>query len=79
MAVKPFAAEAFMMYEAGYGISSTWTFRPDGFCAGGLLSGKYRRGQQPPDGSRHLNNWGEPPIHDEEQLYTVIDVLVEIA
>jgi aryl-alcohol dehydrogenase-like predicted oxidoreductase len=47
--------------------------------AGGLLSGKYRRGQQPPDGSRHLNNWGEPPIHDEEQLYTVIDALIEIA
>jgi aryl-alcohol dehydrogenase-like predicted oxidoreductase len=47
--------------------------------AGGLLSGKYRRGQQPPDGSRHLNNWGEPPVYDEEQLYTVIDVLVEIA
>jgi aryl-alcohol dehydrogenase-like predicted oxidoreductase len=47
--------------------------------AGGLLSGKYRRRQQPPDGSRHLNDWGEPPIHDEEQLYTVIDVLIEIA
>jgi aryl-alcohol dehydrogenase-like predicted oxidoreductase len=47
--------------------------------AGGLLSGKYRRDQQAPDGSRHLNNWGEPPIHDEEQLYKVIDVLVEIA
>jgi len=47
--------------------------------AGGLLSGKYRRGQQAPDGSRHLNDWGEPPIHDEEQLYNIIDVLVEIA
>ncbi|HZC59909.1 MAG TPA: aldo/keto reductase, partial [Chthoniobacterales bacterium] len=47
--------------------------------AGGLLSGKYRRGQQAPDGSRHLNNWGEPPIHDEDQLYNIIDVLVEIA
>ena len=47
--------------------------------AGGLLSGKYRRGQQPPDGSRHLNDWGEPPVYDEEKLYTVIDVLVEIA
>jgi aryl-alcohol dehydrogenase-like predicted oxidoreductase len=47
--------------------------------AGGLLSGKYRRGQQPPEGSRHLNNWGEPPIHDEEQLYNIIEVLVEIA
>jgi aryl-alcohol dehydrogenase-like predicted oxidoreductase len=47
--------------------------------AGGLLSGKYRRGQQAPDGSRHLNNWGEPPIHDEDQLYNIIDVLVDIA
>jgi aryl-alcohol dehydrogenase-like predicted oxidoreductase len=47
--------------------------------AGGLLSGKYRRGQQAPEGSRHLNDWGEPPIHDEAQLYNIIDVLVEIA
>jgi aryl-alcohol dehydrogenase-like predicted oxidoreductase len=47
--------------------------------AGGLLSGKYRRGQQAPEGSRHLNDWGEPPLHDEEQLYDIIDVLVEIA
>jgi aryl-alcohol dehydrogenase-like predicted oxidoreductase len=47
--------------------------------AGGLLSGKYRRGQQAPEGSRHLNDWGEPPVHDEEQLYDIIDVLVEIA
>ena len=47
--------------------------------AGGLLSGKYRRGKTAPDGSRHLNNWGEPPIHDEDQLYNIIDALVEIA
>ena len=47
--------------------------------AGGLLSGKYRRGQSGPEGSRHLNNWGEPPIHDENQLYNIIDALVEIA
>jgi aryl-alcohol dehydrogenase-like predicted oxidoreductase len=46
--------------------------------AGGLLSGKYRRGQSGPQGSRHLNNWGEPPIHDENQLYNIIDALVEI-
>ena len=36
-------------------------------------------GQQPPEGSRHLNDWGEPPIHDAEQLYNIIDILVEIA
>jgi aryl-alcohol dehydrogenase-like predicted oxidoreductase len=47
--------------------------------AGGLLSGKYRRGQQAPEGSRHFQNWGEPPVHDEEQLYNIIDVLVEIS
>jgi aryl-alcohol dehydrogenase-like predicted oxidoreductase len=47
--------------------------------AGGLLSGKYRRGQSGPEGARHLNDWGEPPIHDEDQLYNIIDVLVEIA
>jgi aryl-alcohol dehydrogenase-like predicted oxidoreductase len=47
--------------------------------AGGLLSGKYRRGKQAPEGSRHLSDWGEPPLHDEEQLYNIIDVLVEIA
>jgi aryl-alcohol dehydrogenase-like predicted oxidoreductase len=46
--------------------------------AGGLLSGKYRRGQQTPEGSRHFNNWGEPPIYHEEQLYDIIEVLVEL-
>lgn len=47
--------------------------------AGGLLSGKYRRGQNAPEGSRHFQNWGEPPVHDEAKLYDTIDVLVEIA
>jgi aryl-alcohol dehydrogenase-like predicted oxidoreductase len=47
--------------------------------AGGLLSGKYRRGQAVPEGSRHFQNWGEPPIHDETRLYDTIEVLVEIA
>jgi aryl-alcohol dehydrogenase-like predicted oxidoreductase len=46
--------------------------------AGGLLSGKYRRSQKSPEGTRHFNNWGEPPIHNEEQLYDVIDLLVEL-
>src|ERR1700736_1966576 len=46
--------------------------------AGGLLTGKYRRGQQSPEGSRHFNNWGEPPIHNEQQLYEIIDILVKI-
>src|SRR3954466_8163743 len=47
--------------------------------AGGLLSGKYRRGEQGPEGSRHLTDWNEPPVRDEEQLYDIIDALVEIA
>jgi aryl-alcohol dehydrogenase-like predicted oxidoreductase len=47
--------------------------------AGGLLSGKYRRGTPGPEGSRHLTDWDEPPVHDEDRLYDTIDVLVEIA
>ena len=47
--------------------------------AGGLLSGKYRRGQPPPPGSRHASEWDEPPVYDEDKLYDTVDVLVEIA
>ncbi|MCX8293166.1 aldo/keto reductase [Phyllobacterium sp. 0TCS1.6A] len=47
--------------------------------AGGLLSGKYRRDQAAPEGTRQLANWGEPPIRDENRLYDIIDVLVRIA
>ena len=46
--------------------------------AGGLLSGKYRRGADPPEGTRRLSDWNEPPVHDEEQLYDIVEVLVEI-
>jgi aryl-alcohol dehydrogenase-like predicted oxidoreductase len=46
--------------------------------AGGLLSGKYRRGQEGPEGSRHLTDWGEPPVRDPDQTYDTIDALVEI-
>jgi aryl-alcohol dehydrogenase-like predicted oxidoreductase len=46
--------------------------------AGGLLTGKYRRGQEPPAGSRHLTDWNEPPIPDQEQAYDIIEALVEI-
>lgn len=46
--------------------------------AGGLLSGKYRRGQSYPDGSRRLTQWQEPPVRNEEQLYDIVDVLVEV-
>src|SRR5215207_173928 len=46
--------------------------------AGGLLSGKYRRGVEPPPGSRHLGDWSEPPVHDEDKLYDTIEELVAI-
>jgi aryl-alcohol dehydrogenase-like predicted oxidoreductase len=46
--------------------------------AGGLLSGKYRRGQPPPPGSRHAGEWSEPPVYDEGKLYDTIETLVEI-
>ncbi len=46
--------------------------------AGGLLSGKYRRDVTAPEGSRHLTDWNEPPVHDENKLYDIVDVLVEI-
>jgi aryl-alcohol dehydrogenase-like predicted oxidoreductase len=46
--------------------------------AGGLLSGKYRRGVQPPAGSRQLTDWNEPPVHDQERLYDTVEVLVRI-
>ncbi|TNC24902.1 aldo/keto reductase [Amycolatopsis alkalitolerans] len=47
--------------------------------AGGLLSGKYRRGQAAPSGSRHLTDWNEPPVRDEDKLYDTIEELVSIA
>jgi aryl-alcohol dehydrogenase-like predicted oxidoreductase len=46
--------------------------------AGGLLSGKYRRGVEGPAGSRQLSDWDEPPVRDQEQLYDIVDALVEI-
>ncbi|WP_305783436.1 aldo/keto reductase [Symbioplanes lichenis] len=46
--------------------------------AGGLLSGKYRRGQEPPAGSRQLTDWNEPPVRDQEQLYDTVEELVAI-
>ncbi|GAA5191903.1 aldo/keto reductase [Rugosimonospora acidiphila] len=46
--------------------------------AGGLLSGRYRRDQQPSAGSRQLTEWGEPPVYDREKLYDTVDALIEI-
>jgi aryl-alcohol dehydrogenase-like predicted oxidoreductase len=47
--------------------------------AGGLLSGKYKRGEDAPEGSRHLTDWNEPPVYDEDKLYDTVDVLVGVA
>lgn len=46
--------------------------------AGGLLSGKYRRGQDAPDG-RHVTEWSEPPVRNEDKLYDTIETVVDIA
>jgi aryl-alcohol dehydrogenase-like predicted oxidoreductase len=46
--------------------------------AGGLLSGKYRRGVQAPPGSRHLSDWDEPPVNNEDKLYDTIELAVKI-
>jgi len=46
--------------------------------AGGLLSGKYRRDRPGPEGARQLTDWNEPPVRDADQLYDVVDALVQI-
>jgi aryl-alcohol dehydrogenase-like predicted oxidoreductase len=47
--------------------------------AGGLLSGKFRRGKKGPEGSRHFAlKWREPPIYDSEKLFDIVEVLVEV-
>jgi aryl-alcohol dehydrogenase-like predicted oxidoreductase len=47
--------------------------------AGGLLSGKYRRGEPGPAGSRLLSGWDEPPVRDQDKLYDIVDVVVAVA
>src|SRR5918993_2783472 len=46
--------------------------------AGGLLSGKSRRDQPTPEGTRRFAGWDEPPGHDEDRLYDTIDALVAV-
>lgn len=46
--------------------------------AGGLLSGKYRRDQEAPAGSRQLTDWDEPPVYDQEKLYDTVEVLGQV-
>ena len=43
--------------------------------AGGLLSGKYSRDEGT---ARQLAGWNEPPIRDEDRLWTIVDALAEI-
>lgn len=47
--------------------------------AGGLLTGKHRRGAPSPEGSRQAAGWKEPPIRNRERLWNIVDCLVEIA
>ena len=47
--------------------------------AGGLLSGKFRRGRPEPEDSRHSGGWPEPPVGDRERLYDIVELLAEIA
>ena len=47
--------------------------------AGGLLTGKFRRGKKNPAGTRHEKEQREPPIRDWERLYDIVDVIVDIA
>jgi aryl-alcohol dehydrogenase-like predicted oxidoreductase len=46
--------------------------------AGGLLSGKFRKGKPDPRVSRHTAGWSEPPIYNQERLHAIIDVLVQV-
>lgn len=45
--------------------------------AGGLTSGKYRRDEQP-DSGRHVGDWHEPPVDDEDRLWDTVDALVAV-
>jgi aryl-alcohol dehydrogenase-like predicted oxidoreductase len=47
--------------------------------AGGLLSGKFRRGHPEPEVSRHSGGWPEPPLEDRERLYDIVELLGQIA
>jgi aryl-alcohol dehydrogenase-like predicted oxidoreductase len=47
--------------------------------AGGLLSGKWRRGGPTPMDTRRMRGWPDPPIYDEAKLWNTIDVLFAIA
>jgi len=46
--------------------------------AGGLLTGKHRRGLPTPEGTRQSAGWTEPPIRDQDRLWNIVDVLVDV-
>lgn len=46
--------------------------------AGGWLTGKYTRNSSP-DSGRQVSGFHEPPIRDWEQLWSIVDVLNEVA
>lgn len=47
--------------------------------AGGLLSGKYDRDNMQNVKGRFANGWDEPPVEDFDRLWSIIDVLKNIA
>src|SRR5690606_25479677 len=47
--------------------------------AGGLLSGKHRRDKETPQDSRLAKGWTEPPVHDWNRLWDIVDEVVAIA
>jgi aryl-alcohol dehydrogenase-like predicted oxidoreductase len=50
--------------------------------AGGMLTGKYRRGDESAEGAARyakLDENTEPPVHDPEELFDVVDVILEVA
>ena len=46
--------------------------------AAGLLTGKHRRGQPVPEGSRQAAGWTEPPIRDVDRLFDIVEVLIDV-
>ncbi|HQZ13329.1 MAG TPA: aldo/keto reductase [Devosia sp.] len=46
--------------------------------AGGWLTGKFTRNSKPESG-RHVSGFREPPIHDWEKLWDIVDVIRDVA
>lgn len=47
--------------------------------AAGLLTGKHRRSTPVAEGSRQAQGWTEPPIRDQERLWDIVEVLIDVA